>query len=73
MRRSPPGQRFGWHPNRPNGGGIDEAKVRHYRFGLDDWGKLDVICFDMTIQRVPPNQCLHTDRAKHTLASKKIR
>jgi len=37
----PKGQRFG--------GVIDEADLRHYRIGFDDYGTLDVICLNIQI------------------------
>lgn len=38
----PPGQRLG--------GTIDEAQVRHYRIGFDDYGSLDVISLGLRIE-----------------------
>jgi hypothetical protein len=42
-RDRPPGQRLG--------GVIDEADLRHYRLGFDDYGDFDVICLRLRIER----------------------
>ena len=38
----PKGKRFG--------GVIDEANLRHYRIGFDDYGTLDVVCLNIQIE-----------------------
>lgn len=43
-RDRPPGQRLG--------GTIDEAELRHYRLGFDEYGTLDVICFRLRVERL---------------------
>jgi hypothetical protein len=42
-RDRPPGQRLG--------GVVDEAALRHYRLGFDDYGAFDVICLGLRVDR----------------------
>ena len=47
-RDYPKGQRFGRHST-DSQGGIPESDVHHYRFAIDEWGRLDVICLELSI------------------------
>ncbi|GEL99036.1 hypothetical protein CTE05_25830 [Cellulomonas terrae] len=43
-RDRPPGQRLG--------GTTDEAELRNYRLGFDEYGTLDVICSRLRVERL---------------------
>ena len=42
----PLGQRLG----RGDARGMDERKVRHFRMAFDEWGKLDILTFNFSIE-----------------------